>query len=152
MREKCSVPYANHYSLWNTKVGPICCSTKRLIAITNMGCSQKVTSYFTKETITDEDKHIATEEGLFAFHTIKHDHSSPSMDCTILSDKKSACTKIVMWSNVMWSNCCKCLGSFGHATNLEELETVRYISVVVDTSDHKSVLVRYISCGGYFRS
>jgi hypothetical protein len=35
-----------------------------------MSCSQKVTSYFTQETITDEDKHIAAEDGLFAFHTI----------------------------------------------------------------------------------
>jgi hypothetical protein len=43
---------------------------------------KKVTSYFTKETITDECKHIAAEEGLFAFHTIKHNHSFRSMDCT----------------------------------------------------------------------
>jgi hypothetical protein len=32
---------------------------KKSIAASNMSCSQKVTSYFTKETITDEDKHIA---------------------------------------------------------------------------------------------
>jgi hypothetical protein len=47
-----------------------------------MSCSQKVTSNFTKETITDGNKHIAAEEGLFAFHTIKHNHSIRSMDCT----------------------------------------------------------------------
>jgi 2-oxoglutarate dehydrogenase complex dehydrogenase (E1) component-like enzyme len=46
------------------------------------GFSKKITSYFTKETITDERKHIAAEEGLFAFHTIKHNHSFRSMDCT----------------------------------------------------------------------
>jgi hypothetical protein len=34
---------------------------KHLIAVSNMSCSQKVTSYFTTETITDEDKHIAAE-------------------------------------------------------------------------------------------
>jgi hypothetical protein len=28
-------------------------------------CGKKVMSYFTKETITDEWKHIAAEEGLF---------------------------------------------------------------------------------------
>jgi hypothetical protein len=44
-------------------------------------CRKKVTSYFTKETITDECKHTAAEEGLFAFHTIKHNHSFRSMDC-----------------------------------------------------------------------
>jgi hypothetical protein len=54
---------------------------KKLIVVSNFSCSQKVTSYFTKETITDEDKHIAAE-GLLAFHTIKHNHSFRSMDCT----------------------------------------------------------------------
>jgi hypothetical protein len=66
-------------SLYNTEVSPIHCSTttkkKHLIAVSNMSCSQKVTSYFTKETITDEDRHIAAGGGLFAFHTIKCNHS-----------------------------------------------------------------------------
>jgi hypothetical protein len=35
---------------------------------------------FTKETITDECQHIAAEEGLFAFHTIKHNHYFRFMD------------------------------------------------------------------------
>jgi hypothetical protein len=55
---------------------------KHLISVSNMSCSQKVTSYFSKETVTGKDKHIATEEGFFAFHTIKHNHSFGSMDCT----------------------------------------------------------------------
>jgi hypothetical protein len=36
---------------------------------------KKVTSYFTKETITDECKHTAADERLSAFHTIKRNHS-----------------------------------------------------------------------------
>jgi hypothetical protein len=48
---------------------------KHAIAEETKSFSKKVTSYFTKETITDECKHIAAEEGLFAFHTIKHNHS-----------------------------------------------------------------------------
>jgi hypothetical protein len=55
---------------------------KRAIAAETKSFSKKVTSYFTKETITDECKHIAAEEGLFAFHTIKHNHSFQSLDCT----------------------------------------------------------------------
>jgi hypothetical protein len=55
---------------------------KYAIAAENKSCSKKVTSYFTKETITDECKHIAAEEGQFALHTIKHNHSFRSMDCT----------------------------------------------------------------------
>jgi hypothetical protein len=80
MREKCSLTYANHYSLQNTEVDPMYCRKEN--SVCNMSCSQKVTSYFTKETITDGDKHIAAEEGFFGFHTIKHDHSFRSMDCT----------------------------------------------------------------------
>jgi hypothetical protein len=44
------------------------------IAAETKSFSKKVTSHFTKETITDECKHIAANEGLFAFHTIKHNH------------------------------------------------------------------------------
>jgi hypothetical protein len=47
---------------------------KHSIAAETKSCNKKVTSYFTKETITSECKHIAAK-GLFAFHTIKHNHS-----------------------------------------------------------------------------
>jgi hypothetical protein len=57
---------------------------KHAIAAETKSCSKKATSYFTKETITDECKHTAAEEGLFAFHTIKHNHSSRSTECTSL--------------------------------------------------------------------
>jgi hypothetical protein len=55
---------------------------KHAIAAETKSCSKLVTSYFTKETITDECKHIADEAGLFVFHTIKHNYSFRSMDCT----------------------------------------------------------------------
>jgi hypothetical protein len=55
---------------------------KHAIAAETKNCSKNVTSYSTKETVTDECKHIAAEEGLFAFHTIKHNDSFLSMDCT----------------------------------------------------------------------
>jgi hypothetical protein len=54
---------------------------KHAIAAETKSCSKKVMSYFTKETVTDECKHTAAEEGLFAFHTIKRNHSYRSMDC-----------------------------------------------------------------------
>jgi hypothetical protein len=48
---------------------------KHATAAETKGCGKKVTSYFTKETITNEFKHTAAKEGRFAFHTIKHNHS-----------------------------------------------------------------------------
>jgi hypothetical protein len=72
---------------------------KHSIAAETKSCSKKVTSYFTKETIADECKHTAAEEGLFAFHTIKHNHPFRSTDCNILSDKKIARGNVFTWSN-----------------------------------------------------
>jgi hypothetical protein len=47
---------------------------KHATAAKTKSCSKKLTSYFTKETITNEYKHIAAK-GLSAFHTTKHSHS-----------------------------------------------------------------------------
>jgi hypothetical protein len=71
---------------------------KHAISAETKSCSKKVTSYFTKEIITDECKHIATEEGLFAFHTTKYSHSFRSMDCTSsvirrLHEEKFSCSR-----------------------------------------------------------
>jgi hypothetical protein len=55
---------------------------KHAIAAETKSCTKKVTSYFTKETLTGKCKHTAAEEGLFAFHTVKHSHYFRSMDCT----------------------------------------------------------------------
>jgi hypothetical protein len=48
---------------------------KHTIAAETKSCCKKVTSYFSKETITDKCKHFAAKEALFALHTIKHNHS-----------------------------------------------------------------------------
>jgi hypothetical protein len=73
---------------------------KHTIAAETKSCSKKVTSFFTKETITDGCKHIAAEEGMFAFHTIKQTFLSIH-GLYILSDKKIAQGRIFMWSNKM---------------------------------------------------
>jgi hypothetical protein len=123
---------------------------KHAIAAETKSYSKKVMSYFTKEIITDECKHIAAEEGLFVFYTIKHNHSFTSMDCTSsvirrlhkekLSRGRTRCESIVV--NV--------LAPFAMQQILEELESVKYLTVMVDTSDHKSlklvpVPVRYFT-------
>jgi hypothetical protein len=71
--------------------------TKQAIAKETKSCSEEATSYFTKETITDKCKYIAAEEGLFAFHIIKHNHSFRSMDYTTSVIRRRG--KVFMWSN-----------------------------------------------------
>jgi hypothetical protein len=68
---------------------------KHAIPAETKRCSKKEMYYFTEEIITDECKHITTEEGLFAFYTVKHNHSFRSMDCISsvirLHEKKFSC-------------------------------------------------------------
>jgi hypothetical protein len=74
------------------EVVPIYCKhikkIKHTIVVETRSCNKTITSYFTKETVTDECKHTASE-GLFAFHTIKQTFLSIH-GLYILSDKKAA--------------------------------------------------------------
>jgi hypothetical protein len=83
-------------------------------------------AYFTKETITDECKHTAAEGGLFAFHTIKHNHSFWLMDCTSsvirrLHEEKFSCGQTRCESTVV-----NVLAPFTMQQIFEELESVTY--------------------------
>jgi hypothetical protein len=63
-------------------------SNKVFLKIKIKSSSNKVTNFFTKVQSTNESKRIAADEGLFAFHTIIHNHSFRSMDCTTSIIKK----------------------------------------------------------------
>jgi hypothetical protein len=97
---------------------------KHAIAAETKTCSKKVTCYFTKEPVTDESKHIAANEGLFAFHTKKHNYSFQSMDCTPsvirrFHKKKFACGRTKCESTVV-----NVLAPFAMQQISEELESV----------------------------
>lgn len=60
--------------------------------------SQKVSEFLSPKTFDDAQKHLAANEGVFAYHICKHNHSMRSMDCTSqlirkLYDKKFSCGK-----------------------------------------------------------
>jgi hypothetical protein len=98
---------------------------KLTIAAETKSFIKKVTSYFTKRTITDECNHIAAE-GLVPFHTMKHNHSFRTMDCTSsvirrLHEEKFSCGRTKCESVV--SNV---LAPFAMQQISEELESVTY--------------------------
>jgi hypothetical protein len=90
---------------------------KHAIAAETKSCSKKVMSYFTKEIITDKCKHTAAEEGLFAFHTIKHNHSFRSVDCTSTVIRWLQKEKLSCGSTKCESIVVNILGPFCHATD-----------------------------------
>jgi hypothetical protein len=99
---------------------------KHAIAAETKSCCKKVTSYFTKETVTDECKHIAAEEGLSAYHTIKCNHSFRSMDCTSsvirrLHKEKFSCGRTKCESIVV-----NVLAPFAMQQIFEELGSITY--------------------------
>jgi hypothetical protein len=94
---------------------------KHTIVADTKSCSKKVTSCFTKETMTDECKHIAAEEGVFVFHTIKHNHSFRSSVIRIAYEGKFSCVRTKCESIVV-----NVLAAFAMQQIFEELESVTY--------------------------
>ena len=121
---------------------------KHMLAV-SARTSSSITSFVSRNGLqTEEDKRIAAEEGLFAFHTAKHNHSFRSMDCTSLIirelfEKKFTCSRTKCESILV-----NVLSPYAMHEVQSELEDAKYVSVMVDASNHKSlklvpILVRY---------
>ena len=101
--------------------------------------SSSVTSFFSKTEPTHDVIKLAAAEGAFAYHTVKHNHSFRSMDCTTklakqLFDKKfsSACTKTeAIVSNV--------LAPLAINEIKGQTKQAKFITVALDTSNHNAV-------------
>lgn len=112
--------------------------------------SQNIQSFFVNKNLTNDVKRIAAEEGMLAFHTVKHNHSFRSMDCTSsiirrFYEKKLTCSRTKCESIVV-----NVLVPFAMQQLCKELKEAKYMSVMVDTSNHKNVklvpiLVRYFT-------
>ncbi|XP_060847841.1 uncharacterized protein LOC132927347 [Rhopalosiphum padi] len=97
---------------------------------------------------SSSSKRIAAEEGMFAFHTIMHNHSFRSMDCTSslikkIHDKKFSCARTKCESIIS-----KVIVPFAMEQVLEELKNIKFATLMVDTSNHKNlklvpILIRY---------
>lgn len=124
---------------------------KHKLAAAAISSSQDVTSFFTRNErgqLSNESKRIASQEALFAFHAAKHNLSLRSMDCTStivrnLFEKKFTCGRTKCKSILV-----NVLAPFAMREIAIELKEVKYMSVMVDTSNHKDlklvpVLVRY---------
>jgi CTP-dependent riboflavin kinase len=121
---------------------------------TNKQLPQKVkvkqTSWITSQAALNERKVLPAQEGLMAFHTKKHNHSFRSVDCTSsilrnLFSKKITCTRTKYESVVV-----KLFAPFALREVLNDLREAKYVSVMVDWSNHSNlkvvpVLVRYFA-------
>lgn len=122
---------------------------KHKLNLTAAASSSKIDSYFKNVSqMNTEDEQLAAEEGLFAFHTVFHNNSFRSMDCTSKLVQKLYKTKFT------------CGRTKAHAiiTNIfapdlllslqKQLEAVHFIAIFSDASNHKDqklfpILVRF---------
>ena len=104
----------------------------------------------TSQDALNERKVLAAQEGLMAFHTVKHSHSFRSVDCTSsvirnLFSKKITCARTKCESIVV-----NVFAPFALREVLDDLREAKYVSVIVDSSNHSNlklvpVLVRYFA-------
>lgn len=120
-------------------------------AVAASSSSSSLSSFFThteKGQLTDENKRLAAQEALFAFHTAKHNLSLRSMDCTSAIIKKLFEKRFTCGRTKCKSILVNVLAPFAMREIVTQLKDAKFISVMVDTSNHKDlklvpVLVRY---------
>lgn len=123
-------------------------SDKHKKALTAASTSSTLTSYFRQEKYGDKESELAKAEGLWAFHTVCHNQSFRSMECTSkliqkVFDKKFCCGKTkceAIAKNV--------IAPYSLDTLQTELNDVPFICISTDASNHKDLkifpmLVRY---------
>ncbi len=101
--------------------------------------SNKLTNYFKFKTFDKKDSELTAAEGTFAYHTVVHNQSFKSMDCTSKLIRKSFESKFTcnrtkseaIIVNVLYNHAVEELNS--------ELQLANYVSIFSDTSNHKDV-------------
>lgn len=121
---------------------------KHKLADNAAASSSFLTTFFRGAELGSAERKLAASEGSFAFHTVKHNQTFRSADCTSkllqkcfepkYSCAKTKCEAIV--TNV--------ISPFAISEVKKDLENVNYVSVYTDSSNHKStklfpLLVRY---------
>lgn len=112
--------------------------------------SSGLSTFFRKTAFGDEEASLALAETVFAFHTVVHNQSFRSMDCTskIIQrqfQKKFSCARTKTEAIIK-----KVLAPFAISELKQELENVDFISIFSDASNHKDVklfptIIRFFS-------
>lgn len=111
--------------------------------------SGKVSNFFSKVVPDKNDLELAAREATFSYHTVIHNHSFRSMTCTsdlirqTLNDKKFTCAKTKTKEIIV-----NVISPYIIDNMIKELHSAKFISVLVDGSNHKAIklvpiLVRY---------
>lgn len=119
---------------------------KKMIAAA--ASSSTIGSFFHKETAGPKELQVAASEALFVYHSIIHNHSYRSLDCTsnliqTLYEKKFTCKRTKAEAIVK-----NVLAPFYISELKNKLVSVHYVTLFSDASNHKDIklfptLIRY---------
>ncbi|XP_036319019.1 uncharacterized protein LOC118733633 [Rhagoletis pomonella] len=115
-----------------------------------LSSSKTISNFFHKEVIDSNEKKVCINEGTWAFHTVKHNHSFRSNDCTSklikhCFDDKYSCARTKCESII-----CNVLAPNSIQQTKPDLCVTDFVTVYVDCSNHGSIklcpiLVRYFA-------
>lgn len=141
---------------FNISIGGRASITKHTLSNKHKSCldalssSKKIENFIRRPTFTSQEKKLAIAEGTMAFHTIKHNQSFRSMDCTSkiirkLFDNSFACARTKCERIVVGV-----FQKFANNLLAIDLEQVKFLSILSDASNHKEIklypiLVRYFN-------
>lgn len=125
-------------------------SEKHKKMVSAAASSSSVTTHFRNKEFGTKEANLAASEALFSFHTVAHNHSFRSMDCTSKIIQKRFENKFTSSRTKSEAIVKKVLAPYAVSELLKELEKVHYISIFSDASNHKDIklfptLVRYFS-------
>jgi hypothetical protein len=98
---------------------------------------KKLILFFVGKTLGDKELDLAAQEGTFASHTVTHNQSFQLMHCTStiirkLLEPKFTCVRTKVPAIVV-----NVLAPLSSNQIREELEDAKFISVMIDSSNHK---------------
>lgn len=133
-------------------------TTKHNQAVSAPSNSNPVTSFFRPAATVDKTaEELAVQEGTFAFHALKHNHSFRSMDCTSTLQRKFSNIKFSCSRTKCEAIITKVLAPWAMAEVREDLQKSPFIALLVDASNHGGkkfypVCARYVKVGptGHF--
>lgn len=123
-------------------------TTKHKAALTARASSSSVTDFFHKVEPTQNEYDLALQEGIYAYHTVRHNHSFRSMDCTSNLNKKFSNPKFACARTKCEAIVTNVFAPWANDELIKDLKDVQYVSLSVDTSNNRHVkllpvLVRY---------
>ena len=99
---------------------------------------------------SNEDELLAAKEGVFTYHAVKHDYSFRSLDCTTELIQTTFCKKFRCKRTKSEAIVSNILAPLSINWLKEDLEETKFITVMVDSSNHKTtkmvpIMIRFFN-------